>query len=218
MTIPDHIATRYESAVKGAARDVYNTYGHFGVFTKRELVDEGWLIAQDRWETWPSAGYARTDLRQKLYHYVERGFPAHGINRVRTSDGRRIYQRTEFPADPFGFMSLVIRSTLGIPDAAYADKPAVHEGPNAVSLLGAMSWGQMDGIQALKFGSILFRDHLLLCADFCRLECRSGQQDIERRRANLRIKWGRELDAARYEAIFGVKPPRALTRRNREAA
>ena len=211
--IPDHIADRYESAVKGAARDVYNTYGHFGVFTKRELVDEGWLIAQDRWETWPSAGYARTDLRQKLYHYVERGFPAHGINRVRTSDGRRIYQRTEFPWNPsvFAYTFSHLASALGIPDAAYAD-----DGPgDARPFQRHVEWPAMNTGTWLVFASILFRDYLEVCIEFHKIDVqkRPGNRTIaewggrqERKRAMLRYKYARELAAAKLEALGYGKP------------
>ena len=50
MTIPEPVTAKYESAVKGAARDAYKAYGH--IYPKRELVGEAWGIAGDRWETW----------------------------------------------------------------------------------------------------------------------------------------------------------------------
>jgi len=94
MAIPDHIANRYESAVLGAARDVYRAHGH--IVDKPELIAEAWVIASERWENWRSPGHARTDIRWRLYRAAEEIMKAEGYGRT-GSRGNQKWIRKEVP-------------------------------------------------------------------------------------------------------------------------
>ena len=102
--------------------------------------------------------------------------------------------------------------------AITAEEQLGHPARRYVNL--PMDWPELTVRQVIMFAAILFRDHVPLCVDFYRLETREKPARMnraewarskERQRAGLRIKWGRELDAARYEALYGEKPPRELT-------
>lgn len=219
--IPEHVTTKYASAVKGAARDVYKAYGH--IYGKRVLVAEAWGIAAARWDTWertlPSpVGYARTDIRYRLLSWCRGNAEAEGFVRVRVPGGKQVMRRQEYLAyHPDFFVRAIVESTIGIPEAAYADNAEGLDSPCPYQL--PTDWPVMTYRQVLKFGAVLYRDHLELCADFQRLaqeprpEKRSAERwarTMELKRAGLRLKWARELAAARYEVLYGRKPPREL--------
>ena len=228
MTIPEPVTAKYESAVKGAARDAYKAYGH--IYPKRELVGEAWGIAGDRWETWEGKdnpqGAARVDIRLHLYSWCQGNAAAYGFERYRTQEGKTRYRRAEYGFLPLKSGATVadfIWSTIGIPGAELmaaitAEEQLGHPARRYVNL--PMDWPELTVRQVIMFAAILFRDHVPLCVDFYRLETREKPARMnraewarskERQRAGLRIKWGRELDAARYEALYGEKPPRELT-------
>src|SRR5580704_12555806 len=94
MAIPDHIANRYESAVLGAARDVYKAHGH--ITGKPSLIAEAWIIASERWETWQSPGQARTDIKWRLYRAAEKIMKAEGYERTGRR-GNQKWRRQEIP-------------------------------------------------------------------------------------------------------------------------
>lgn len=189
MTIPDHIATTYRSAIFGAAKDVHKSYGH--IYRKPELIDQAWLLAGDRWEAWENPGHARVDLRLKLYHWVEGTLPALGYSRVRTQEGRR-WMRMEIPANPFDVLDYL------------AHKAQETEDDEAEEIAYSLQadWEPMDRGTRIRFGRLLLDKYPRLCAEFWRLEA-TGTPNKPRARAMLRVKWAKELAEARYMALYG---------------
>ena len=187
--IPEHIATTYRSAIFGAAKDVHNSYGH--IYRKRELISQAWAIAGGRWETWENPGHARTDLRLKLYHWVEGDLPALGYSRIRTSEGRR-WVRIEIPESPFDVRGYLANKTQDAGD---------DEAEEIAYSLQA-DWEPMDRGTRIRFGRILLDDYPRLCAEFWRLEA-TGMRNKPRARAMLRVKWARELAEAKFIALYG---------------
>lgn len=192
MAIPDHIANRYESAVLGAARDVYKAHGH--IVGKDDLISEAWIIVSDGWEAWQSPGQARTDIRWHLYRAAEKIMKAEGYER-RGSRGNQKWVPT-------------VLSKSGL--AMAKRYPNVEDDSEDIPLCLQVDWEPMNRATRKRYGRILLNEYPVLCADFMRLDektkpCNKAWSEwrprTERKRASLRVKWARELAVAKWKAF-----------------
>lgn len=203
--MPEAAARYFADVVKFTTCKAHDTWGH--VFEFRDLEQECWAIALQRWQGWgDQKAFARNDLKFHLRKWIERQLSARGWKRIRTEDKRRwVPTASERSYDPH-IMAVVDNSS-----------PWAVESDEDCELRLTADWAPMGRGKRERYARILMHRYPVLASEFEGLEAMPKPSNLshseyerrkERSRAKLRVKYATELATARYE-VEGFKGRRA---------
>jgi hypothetical protein len=197
----------FAQIIKLSASKVYRqrVEGRVYALTFADVHAAALVIASQRCDFWSDqvAG-ARKDLTLHIHQWLDREMRALGWKRIRTREGRRRWMPTHVEL-PYG----------GDPDALGRLTKLAYPQPDDDEYRLSPEWEPMNRQQRLEYGSILLTQYPRLTAEFMTLDAETKpvktgwekwRDAQELKRDRLRVKWGRELNEARYILKYGDLP------------